>query len=45
MGRSGVEMEGGQFRSEHSLNKGFKIRKARECLKKERLSDMQGSDV
>lgn len=25
MGRSRVEMEGGQLRSEHSLSKGFKV--------------------
>lgn len=43
MGRSGVEMEGGQFRSEESLSKDSEIRKGRAHLKKDRRSGKRES--
>ena len=42
VGRSGAEMEGEQFRSEHRLSKGSKIRKGRAHFKKGRQPGMLG---
>lgn len=35
-GRYGVEMEGGQFRSEHSRSEGSEVRTGRACLEKDK---------
>lgn len=45
MGRFGVEMEGGQFRSEHSLSKGSEVRTGRARLEKDEQTRHAGAHM
>lgn len=45
MGRFGVEMEGGQFGSEHSLSKGSEVRTGRARLEKDEQTRHAGAHM